>query len=143
MKKIIAFLLTSLFILLVGCTAEPAEKFIFTIDEPKTTLTVGEKVTYTVKLKNCTNREYSLAHGLPLMSVYIVNADDESEFLIGTILTHTDIKAGETIEKNCKFQPMEAGEYLLKTFCHFKVDSEEYDLAKEAIPITVLPEKES
>lgn len=143
MKKVKVFLLAGLFVLLIGCVAEPAEKFTFTTVEPQTTLTVGEKVTYTVKLTNCTARAYTLVHAMPMMSVYITNADDQSEFTVQTVKVDTDIKAGEVIEKSCNFQPMEAGEYLLKTYCWFEAEGKEYNLAKEAIPITVLPEKKS
>lgn len=137
-EKICVVLLVLVWIFAAGCAKEPAEKFTFTMETPKTTLTVGEKVTYTIHLTNHTGKACTLVHAMPLMSVYIVNADDPTEYVVGATEVSTDMQAGETIEKTCSFQPMEAGEYLLKTSCWFETDGEEYDLKKEPIPIIVL-----
>ncbi len=111
--------------------------FDFKLDVPKTDLRVDEKVTYTAHLINLTNENYTLNHGMSLISTYIYPEGDKPEIVQPSILITSDIKPNDEIKDIYNAQLQEAGNYILESSCWFELDGKDYYFKLDPIKLTV------
>ncbi|MEG2814123.1 MAG: hypothetical protein RSA79_05940 [Oscillospiraceae bacterium] len=128
------------FCFLTGCSTNASKKDLFDIvvDNPQTSIKAGEKVTYTAKLVNLTDKKYTLEHGEPLIALYICNVNNKTEEAVGSTLVSSVLEPNGNIEKTINVQLLETGEYTLRAYCTFKTDGQEYRLNYDDILITVV-----
>lgn len=131
MKKIKLLAMVLLLTFLTSCSGNFFEKEVFklVIDNPQTTIKVGEEVTFTARLTNLTDKKYMVEHSGTFIGLYIRNANEEAEDIMQSNLIESDIEPNESIEKVINVVPSETGDFLLRAFSSFKVDD---------IPITVV-----
>lgn len=141
-----AILMGILFVMILetACSStsvNPTEdSFEFAIIDPKTEIKVGEKVNFTARLTNLTDRDFVLDHGIPLIVLYIRPAGDTSEEGIGSALVQTTLEAHQYTEKKINIQAVEAGDYILRAYCSFDIGEQEYRYECDDISIKIVNE---
>lgn len=147
MKKRIKLLVTVLFILALFiivmflCFFKDKEKeeiFKFTIENPQKVIKMNEEVTFTARLTNLTDKEYTLYHGDPLINLYIRGKDDDTPEITYSILVKSVIEPSGYIEKKLNIKALEAGEYILRAKSSFEVEGVRYELNCEDVPILIV-----
>ena len=140
-KRISVFLvlLAAVFTLTSCENIIPPEKTAFTLqnDFSKRTLSVGEKTTYKVNLKNLTGDVYTLKCGEPLIKLEIITSEENesrkevAEELAEYNILECDIAPHGQIEEFIDFTPEKAGSYVLKASCKFTIDGTENSVQYE------------
>ncbi len=129
-----------------SCSVKPnapdEKNFSLVMDYAQTTLKAGEKVTYKAILKNNGHDVYKLDHAQKLIYISVVKAEDYKEDkLVSASASSTNIAPHGQVEEFFDFTPTEKGEYILKAFAVFSIDSKdgvkEYSYECDEIKITV------
>ncbi len=129
-----------------SCTIKPKapdeKTFSLVMDYAQTTLRKGEKVTYKAILKNNSDKVYTLDHAQKLIYISVVKAEDfKNDKIVSASASSTDIAAHGQAEEFFEFTPTERGEYILKAYTVFSIDSKDgvkdYSYECEEIKITV------
>lgn len=115
--------------------------FQLVIENPQTVISVGEKVTFTARLTNLTNKRYTIEHGYPLITLYMRGVDDNTQEGAEAVSLSSVLEPRGNIEQTAQVQPEEAGEYRLRSSCIFRMDGKDYRLKCEDVPITVVEAK--
>lgn len=138
-KSIILFVILGLLLFPSCNSSKPTyESFSLSIKEPKTTIYVGENVTFTAILENNSQYGYVLKHAIPLITLYIYPEGSVPQEAVGSTEVQSNLGANEYITKSINIQPTEAGVYYLRAFCSFAIDGNDYYIDKDAIKITVI-----
>jgi len=105
---------------------EDNEMFSFVIEPTLDEISVGERVTFVVKLTNLTNETIAFRHALPLISFGIISIDDETPWAKGTISIPETFPPNGYFERTLNIEPMEAGEFIVRAIASFRVGSREF-----------------
>lgn len=126
-------------LVLFSCASSITQKddFTFNLIEPIVNVRCGETVDYTACLINNSKNEYTLSHGVPLITLYVYNDGDAPEEGVGSSLIKTIIKADEYIDKSIHVKFDEPGKYRLRAFCSFCIEDIKYFYEVEPILINV------
>ena len=99
--------------------------------------TCGETIVYKAELKNNTRNNYTLSHGIPLITIYIYTPGQKPEDGVASTLLETKISGSETISKELSTKFTEPGEYMLRSYCSFSIDGEDFFYELEDYKIIV------
>ena len=115
-------------VILTSCNDKQLSQsdFEFFVATPVLETNCGETVTYNAELKNKTENDYVLSHGIPLITIYIYTPGEKPEDGVFSTLLETKISASESISKELKTQFTEPGEYMLRAYCSFSVQGENF-----------------
>lgn len=147
MKKRVKLIITTLIILVLITIAiflcfnynkGKEDIFRLSIENPQKVIKVNEEVTFTARLTNLTDKEYTLYHGEPLISLYIRSKDDDTPEITYSILVKSVIEPSGYIEKKLNIKALEAGEYILRAKSSFEVEGVRYELNCEDVPILIV-----
>lgn len=141
MKKVISIILIAAgcFCTLTCCGKRFPDKndFEFILQDPVTSVRCGETIRYSAKLINKTHADHTLSHGFPLISLYVYNYGEAHEEGIGASLIKSNIDADGFIEKNISVCFTEQGEYILRAYCVFFIDENEFRYEVDSVRISV------
>lgn len=116
-KAVLALLILCLSVFSSCSSSSPGlSSFSLELTVPKTTIQVGEKVTFMAELKNLTDKEYTLMSLQPLVWLVLFPEGKEPEYAQITMVSPTTIEPGESITETLDFQPTSPGKYILKSF---------------------------
>jgi len=105
---------------------EDDEMFSFLITPMLDEISVGERVTFVVKLTNLTDETIVFRHALPLISFGIIAVDDETPWAIGATSFQDSFSSNGYFERTLNVEPIEAGEFIVRAVAYFSVGSREF-----------------
>lgn len=124
--KHIRYLFTSILILailLASCSSElPAdEMFKLVIDSHPTEIQIGEQVTFVARLVNLMDEDFTLAHDIPLISLFVRHVTIDAPENTTAAAISSEIEANGYIERRLSVNPTYAGEFYLRAQTSFMI----------------------
>ncbi len=138
-QKAVILSIIMLFFCLCSCKNAPTEQnFTLYIETPQTNVKVGDTVTYTAVLRNNTDDDFTLTHGIPLITVYICSEEQNTEHSsVGMALAQTNLEGNDVIRKQYNAELLEAGRYKLVVYCGFSIENKDFYYRLDDILIEV------
>lgn len=100
-------------------------------------IAAGESVTYVAELINHTATTYDLAHGIPLIAIYVVPKGKDVTVVAGSTLVTTRLSANEKLSKQICVDYEQSGIYLVKAFASFSIDGTNYKIEADSMEVCV------